>query len=74
MTDAILSGDVETALRELNDLCKHGKELNRLISNLLSHFRNLLIFQVSKGDSAARTSEAKPPRWANRPSSSAPTP
>ena len=60
MTDAILSGDVETALRELNDLCKHGKELNRLISDLLSHFRNLLIFQVSKGDSRLlETSEAE---------------
>jgi len=50
MTDAILKGDVGTALGELNDLTKHGKELARLISDLLSHFRNLLVFQVAKGD------------------------
>ena len=50
MTDAILKGDVGTALGELNDLTKHGKELARLISDLLSHFRNLVVFQVAKGD------------------------
>src|SRR5512140_3021550 len=39
----ILAGEVEKALRQLNDLA-------RLISDLLNHFRNLLIFQVSRGD------------------------
>jgi DNA polymerase-3 subunit gamma/tau len=34
----------------LNALAKHGKDLGRLLSDLLGHFRNLLIFQVSKGD------------------------
>ncbi|MEO5804706.1 MAG: DNA polymerase III subunit gamma/tau, partial [Verrucomicrobiota bacterium] len=29
---------------------KQGKDLARLLSELLNHFRNLLIFQVSKGD------------------------
>ena len=28
----------------------NGKDLARLISDLLSHFRNLLIFQISRGD------------------------
>jgi len=47
---AILKGEAETALRELNDLARHGKDLGRLLSDLLNHFRNLVIFQVSGGD------------------------
>ena len=47
---AILSGEVQTALQLLNNLAKNGKDLSRLLSDLLNHFRNLLIFQVSKGD------------------------
>jgi len=47
---AILAGEIEPALRELNDLAKQGKDLARLLSELLNHFRNLLIFQVSRGD------------------------
>jgi DNA polymerase-3 subunit gamma/tau len=47
---ALLAGEVEGALRQLNDLSNHGKDLGRLLSDLLNHFRNLLIFQVSHGD------------------------
>src|SRR2546422_1975015 len=50
LSRAILAGEVETSLRQLNELAKHGKDLGRLLSDLLNHFRNLLIFQVSKGD------------------------
>jgi DNA polymerase-3 subunit gamma/tau len=50
LAGAVLNGEAETALRELNALAKHGKDLGRLLSDLLGHFRNLLIFQVSKGD------------------------
>jgi DNA polymerase-3 subunit gamma/tau len=46
----VLDGEVEKALRLLNDLAKNGKDLGRLLSDLLNHFRNLLIFQVSRGD------------------------
>jgi DNA polymerase-3 subunit gamma/tau len=46
----VLAGEVEKALRQLNDLANHGKDLGRLLSDLLNHFRNLLIFQVSGGD------------------------
>src|SRR6266581_3548084 len=46
---AILSGEVENALRQLHELATHGKDLSRLLSDLLNHFRNLLIFQVSRG-------------------------
>ena len=34
----------------LNELAQSGKDLGRLLSDLLNHFRNLLIFQVSRGD------------------------
>jgi DNA polymerase-3 subunit gamma/tau len=47
---AILNGEVQSALQLLNDLAKNGKDLSRLLSDLLNHFRNLLIFQVSRGD------------------------
>jgi DNA polymerase-3 subunit gamma/tau len=50
LAHALLAGEAEAALRELNDLSKNGKDLGRLVSDLLNHFRNLLIFQVSKGD------------------------
>jgi len=50
LSRAILGGEVETALRLLNDLAHQGKDLGRLVSDLLGHFRNLLIFQVSRGD------------------------
>src|SRR5262249_7442290 len=45
LTRAVLLGEIETALRELNDLAKNGKDLGRLLSDLLNHFRNLLIYQ-----------------------------
>jgi DNA polymerase-3 subunit gamma/tau len=50
LSRTILAGDVEKALRELDDLARNGKELGRLLSDLLGHFRNLLLFQVSRGD------------------------
>src|SRR2546422_9005485 len=50
LSRALLTGEVESGLRQLNDLANHGKDLGRLLADLLSHFRNLLIFQVSRGD------------------------
>jgi DNA polymerase III subunit gamma/tau len=50
LSRSILSGEVDNALRQLHELAGHGKDLARLVSDLLSHFRNLLIFQVSGGD------------------------
>jgi DNA polymerase-3 subunit gamma/tau len=50
LSRAVLAGEVSTALRQLNDLSKGGKDLGRLLSDLLNHFRNLLIYLVSKGD------------------------
>ena len=50
LAGSILTGDIEPALRELNDLAKNGNDLGRLLGDLLNHFRNLLIYQVSRGD------------------------
>jgi DNA polymerase-3 subunit gamma/tau len=50
ISDAILNGDAQSVLRELEELAKHGKDLARLMADLLGHFRNLLIFQVSGGN------------------------
>ena len=50
LSKAVLAGETEGALRELSDLARQGKDLSRLVSDLLNHFRNLLIFQVSRGD------------------------
>jgi DNA polymerase-3 subunit gamma/tau len=50
LSGAVLKGNVENALRQLNELARHAKDLGRLLSDLLNHFRNLLIFQISRGD------------------------
>ncbi len=47
---AVLAGETEAALRQLHELAHQGKDIGRLVSELLGHFRNLLIFQVSRGD------------------------
>ena len=50
LSRAILAGEIQTALTLLNELSQNGKDLGRLLSDLLNHFRNLLLFQVSRGD------------------------
>jgi DNA polymerase-3 subunit gamma/tau len=50
LSNAVLAGEIQTALTELNQLAQSGKDLGRLLSDLLNHFRNLLIYQVSRGD------------------------
>ena len=50
LSKAILAGEIQTALTLLNELSQNGKDLGRLLSDLLNHFRNLLLFQVSRGD------------------------
>jgi DNA polymerase-3 subunit gamma/tau len=60
LSQGVLAGEVDGALRELNALAKSGKDLGRLLSDLLSHIRNLMIFQVSSGDlSLLEVSEAE---------------
>ena len=50
LTDGLLKGDVQTVLTEFNELARHGKDLGKFLADLLQHLRNLLVFQISKGD------------------------
>jgi DNA polymerase-3 subunit gamma/tau len=50
LSHAVLAGEVATALTQLDELARGGKDLGRLLGDLLNHVRNLLIYQVSKGD------------------------
>jgi DNA polymerase-3 subunit gamma/tau len=50
LSRAVLAGEIKTALGQLNELAQNGKDLGRLLSDLLNHFRNLLLFLVSRGD------------------------
>lgn len=60
LSRAVLDGEIHTTLHQLNDLAQKGKDLGRLLSDLLSHYRNLILFQVSKGDlSLMEVSEAE---------------
>jgi DNA polymerase-3 subunit gamma/tau len=50
LASAVLKGDAHGALEVFGELARNGKDLGRLLSDLLNHFRNLLVFQVSGGD------------------------
>ncbi|HZT22781.1 MAG TPA: DNA polymerase III subunit gamma/tau [Verrucomicrobiae bacterium] len=50
LSRAVLTGEIPAALAQLNELAHGGKDLGRLLSDLLNHFRNLLVFQLSRGD------------------------
>lgn len=50
LAEAVLNGDSTRTLTELNALANQGKDLGRLVGDLLTHIRNRLVFVVSKGD------------------------
>ena len=50
LADAMIAGQQDTVLRGLDALARSGKDLGRLLSDLLNHFRNLLLFRLSGGD------------------------
>jgi DNA polymerase-3 subunit gamma/tau len=50
---AILTGDMAGGLRIIDELDRGGKDLRRLVLELLEHFRNLLVYQQLGGDSTA---------------------
>jgi DNA polymerase-3 subunit gamma/tau len=60
LSHAVLAGEISTALTQLDELARGGKDLGRLLGDLLNHFRNLLIYQISRGDlNLMETSEAE---------------
>ena len=50
LAEAVLTGDSTRTLTKLNALAGQGKDLGRLLGDLLTHIRNRLVYVVSKGD------------------------
>lgn len=50
LSGAVLQADAARALDEFHELTTGGKELSRLVGDLLNHFRNLMVYQVSGAD------------------------
>ena len=50
LSGAILAQQADVSLRLLDELARSGKDLGRLLGDLTNHFRNLLVYQISKGD------------------------
>ncbi len=60
LTRAILESSATGALRELQELAGGGKDLGRLLGDLIEHFRNLAVLQIFEGDTASlEVSEAE---------------
>lgn len=59
---AMLSGDMATGLRIIDDLDKNGKDLRRLVIELLDHFRNILVRQ-QLGDEAQSLLDVTPEQF-----------
>jgi DNA polymerase-3 subunit gamma/tau len=55
LTDALIDGETNQALKVLKELDDAGKDLQRLLADLLDHFRNLLV--VALGGEAATSLE-----------------
>ncbi len=47
---AVVTGATADALKQLDNLTRGGKDLGRLLGDLLGYFRNLMVFQASGGD------------------------
>ncbi len=50
LTERIIARDAKGALEVLNVVCDEGKDLSIVLSNLLEHFRNLMVAKVAKAD------------------------
>ncbi|MDI6606562.1 MAG: DNA polymerase III subunit gamma/tau, partial [Candidatus Omnitrophota bacterium] len=50
MTDKIIRKDAKSALELLNRLIDEGKDTTVFLTNLIEHFRNLMVAKVSRGD------------------------
>src|SRR5436190_5146403 len=50
LSAGLLNGEVQSVLSEFNELARHGKDFGKFLADLLQHLRNLLVFQISRGD------------------------
>lgn len=53
LADSVLSGNIAEVIRCLDRLDQSGKDLRRLTSELIDHFRNLLVYIELKGDTSS---------------------
>jgi DNA polymerase III subunit gamma/tau len=50
LSQALLTARLGDALRLLDELARHGKDLGRLLAELLSHFRTLLLYHLAPAE------------------------
>jgi DNA polymerase-3 subunit gamma/tau len=50
LTDIIIQKDPQGVIKFLNKVMQEGKDLGVVLSNLIEHFRNLLVAKISKED------------------------
>src|SRR6266446_3811816 len=50
LTDAIIDGEMNSALTIVKELDEVGKDLQRLLADLLDHYRNLLVLSLGGGE------------------------
>jgi len=53
LAGAILDGKTREALKMFNDLAESGKDLQRLLTEMIEHFRNLLVVKMAGEQSGA---------------------
>ncbi|MEM7144000.1 MAG: DNA polymerase III subunit gamma/tau [Verrucomicrobiota bacterium] len=53
LSDHILKGETAAALEQLQEQSELGKDLSKLLDDLIGHLRNLLVHKVDPGSSAA---------------------
>jgi DNA polymerase-3 subunit gamma/tau len=51
LTDKIIKKDALAALALFNDIIESGKDTGVFLSNLIEHFRNLMVAKITSGDS-----------------------
>lgn len=50
LTDKIIKKDARGVLNLLNTMLRQGKDTNIILSNIIEHFRNLIVAKISQGD------------------------
>ncbi|MGD9872844.1 MAG: DNA polymerase III subunit gamma/tau [Kiritimatiellia bacterium] len=49
LVDAVLAGDISAVVKQVADLADSGKDMRRVVHELLEYFRNILVYHASKG-------------------------
>ncbi|HNR94789.1 MAG TPA: DNA polymerase III subunit gamma/tau, partial [Kiritimatiellia bacterium] len=49
LVDAMLAGDISAVVKQVAELADSGKDMLRVVHELLEYFRNILVYHASKG-------------------------